>query len=201
MNPLTENHSKPAPQRPYRRRVRNIFIHKPMQREFTLVIVALLMVSSIAIGFVIHDTVREAAFGSGFRFGKINPYEVLSEVSYALILRVTCILFITLIVLGAFGIFFLHRIAGPVYRFRQILIRLNDSQDVPPPIKIREGDFFSEVVVELNRHLEKIQLEKNKDAEIKAKLDDILAHNPPPPLKKSLEELKDVVEKGRGREL
>ena len=61
-------------ERPYKRRARNILIHKPMQREFTFVMIALLMVATLAIGFVIHETIRDAAFGGGFRFGKMNPY-------------------------------------------------------------------------------------------------------------------------------
>ncbi|MCB9799974.1 MAG: hypothetical protein H6757_04370 [Candidatus Omnitrophica bacterium] len=143
--------------RNYKRRVRNILIHKPMQREFSLVLIALLIVSSLAIGFVIHNTIHEAVFGgSGFRFGKISPYEILSDVSYLLIMRVACVLFVTLIIIGLFGLFFLHRVAGPVYRFRQTFLKLNKGE-VPPPIKLREGDFFEETATEINHYLDKLR--------------------------------------------
>jgi len=163
------NASSQSVRRNYKRRARNILIHRPMQREFTFVLIALLMVSSLAIGFVIHETIRETAFGGGFRFGKINPYEVLSEVRYQLILRVTCILFVTLIVIGIFAIFFLHRVAGPVYRFRQIFLRVNRGE-TPPAIRLREGDFFMETAEEINRLLERLRDHKQKSDILRQKL-------------------------------
>lgn len=191
----TEMNANPQPvKRNYQRRVRNIFIHKPMQREFTLVIIALLMVSSIAIGFVIHSTIREAAFGGGFHFGKINPYEVLSEVSYQLVLRVTSILFVTLIVIGAFGIFFLHRIAGPVYRFRQVISRLNNGQ-IPPHVKLREGDFFAEVALEINQLLENSAMERSKAERALEKINTILSSKPGEPIGGLAQEVKEILSK------
>ena len=104
-------------------------------------------------------------------------------------------LFITLIVLGAFGIFFLHRIAGPVYRFRQVLRRLNENE-VPKPIKLREGDFFTEVVSEFNRYLERIKFERDKSDLIREKIDELMAANPSGGAAQPAQELKAIVEKG-----
>jgi len=146
----------PGGPRPYKRRARNILIHKPMQKEFSLVLIALLIVSSLAIGFVIHSTIREAVFGTGYRFGKISPAEVLSDVSYLLIMRVSCVLFVTLIIIGFFGVFFLHRVAGPVYRFRQTFLKLNKGE-IPPSIRLREGDFFDETAQEINKYLDTLR--------------------------------------------
>jgi len=154
--------AQPTPQpaqRAYKRRARNILIHKPMQKEFSLVLIALLMVSSLAVGFVIHSTIREAVFGTGYRFGKISPAEVFSDVSYLLIMRVSCVLFVTLIIIGFFGVFFLHRVAGPVYRFRQTFLKLN-RDEIPPTIRLREGDFFEETAQEINKYLDKLRNSK-----------------------------------------
>ena len=156
---MSEQQQKENPR--YKRRVRNILIHKPMQREFTFILIALLMVSSLAIGFVIHSTIHDALFGGGFRFGKVSPYEVLSDISYLLILRVACVLFVTLIIVGLFGVFFLHRVAGPVYRFRLTFAKLNRDQ-IPPPIKLREGDFFDETAREINKFVQKYEGIKKK---------------------------------------
>ena len=152
------------------------------------------MISSLAIGYVIHETIREAAFGGGFHFGKINPYEVLSEVRYLLILRVTSVLFATLLVIGAFGIFFLHRVAGPVYRFRHVLLRINDGE-VPQPIKLREGDFFTEVAVEMNRLLEQLDSERVRAKEMKGIVEKIISARQPDVVMQSAQELKGVLEK------
>ena len=165
-----------------------------MQREFTFVVIALLMISSLAIGLVIHHTIHDALVGGGFRFGKISPYEVLSEVSYQLIVRVASILFATLIVIAMFGAMFLHRVAGPVYRFRQIFLRLNRG-DVPPPFKLREGDFFAETADEINRLLRNLKSDKQKKEKVQAKIDEALAAHPSESVAKRLKEAKDLLEK------
>lgn len=182
--------------RPYRRRVRNILIHKPMQREFTFVMISLLMVSTLAVGFVIHQTIREAAFGGGFQFGKINPYDILSEVSYQLIMRVSAVLFLTLIIIGVFGVFFLHRVAGPVYRFRQIFMRINDGE-FPKFVRLREGDFFSETASEINQLVNKLRFDYERDRAAKQQLQQIIekAKNPGVPVQSELVSLKELMEK------
>jgi len=177
--------------RPYRRRVRNILIHKPMQREFSFILVALLMISTLAVAFAIHTTVREVAMGGGYQFGKISPYELLSDLSYKLLLRVSCILFATLIVVGFFGIFFLHRVAGPVYRFRQVFLRLNDGE-IPCLITLREGDFFTETAVEINRLIKRLEFDRGKAKRIREKCGEVAATKSQD---KSVQELKSLVEK------
>ncbi len=190
----TGSAAHPVPHKKYKRYARNILIHKPMQREFSLVLIALLMISTLAIGFVIHNTIREMAFGGGgYHFGKINPYELLSDISYQLVLRVSFILFATLIVVALFGVFFLHRVAGPVYRFRQVFLRLNDGE-MPHPIKLREGDFFIETAVEINRLMTTIQYEKEKAKLLRQKLDQIIGSNAPDSIKQSAGELKTILE-------
>ena len=181
--------------RVYKRRVRNIFIHKPMQREFTFVMISLLMVSTLAVGFVIHETIRDAAFGGGFQFGKINPYEILSEVSYQLIMRVSAILFITLIVIGIFGVFFLHRVAGPVYRFRQIFMRINEGQ-LPKFVRLREGDFFSETASEINRLVAKMRFDYEKNRSLRQRVEALLSSGKvPETLKDEIGEIQQILEK------
>jgi len=191
--PDTKAPSQNLSLRPHKRSARNLFIHKPMQREFTFVMISLLMVSTLAIGFIIHETIREAAFGGGFQFGKINPYEILSEISYQLIMRVSAILFVTLVIIGIFGIFFLHRVAGPVYRFRQIFIRINDGE-FPKFIRLREGDFFSETAAEINRLVSKLRFEYEKNQKLKSKLENVITlADPSQPLYAELIELQGLL--------
>jgi sensor histidine kinase YesM len=173
--------SSETPARGYKRRVTSILIHKPMQREFIFVIVALLMVSTLAIAFVIHHTINTAIDAGGFRFGTVDPYQVLSDISYQLIVRVALVLFATLVILGLFGIFFLHRVAGPVYRFRLAFLKVNKGE-IPPPVKLREGDFFQETADEINKLLTRLQSDKEKSSLIQQKVDEILASNPPEPI-------------------
>ena len=148
--------AEPMPERQYKRKLRSVLIHKPMQREFTLVVMSLLIISALTVGFVIHQTIREALMGGGYRFGKISAYEVMSDVSYDLIVRVSFVLFVTLLVIAVFGVFFLHRVAGPVYRFRSILRRVSKGE-VPDEFRLREGDFFTDTAEDLNQVLRKLR--------------------------------------------
>lgn len=194
----TEKEKNGASGKQYKRSVRNIIVNRPMQREFSLILIALLMLSTLAIGFVIHDTLREAAVGGGFRFGKINPYEVLSEVKYSLIMRVTGILFVTLIVTGVFGIFFLHRVAGPVHRFRMLFMHVNEGNK-PAYVKLREGDFFGETAEEINIMMRTWKFERQKTKEIEARVDKILASKPSKEIEAAALEMKEIIQKEPSR--
>ena len=194
MNQPADDKTSPTRNRQaYKRRIRNVLIHKPMLREFSLVMISLLIVSSLTIDFVIHQIIHEAAFGGGFQFGKVNAYEVLSQVRYELIVWVTLILFATLIILGIFGVFFLHLGAGPVYRFRQVFIRINRGE-IPRKIKLREGDFFSETATEINHPLARLQFEDDQKKAVLSKIDQILASGDVEKIPASLRELRSLVE-------
>lgn len=141
----------PAPNFKHKRKATSLFIHKEMQREFSFVLIVLLIASSFLVAMTIHYTIQHAAFGDGaLQFGKVNPYEVISTVSYQIVTRVTMILLITLFIIAAYGIKFLHRVAGPIYRCRKTLIMLNQGK-IPDRIRLRSGDFFTEVADEINR--------------------------------------------------
>lgn len=197
MNEATISAGGDSGARKYRRQVRNIIIHKPIQREFMFVVIILFMISMLAVGFIIHYTIREAAFGGGFRFGKINPYEVLSDVSYQLILWVSCILFATLLVIGSFGIFFLHRIAGPVYRFRLTLRKINHGQ-LASPIRLRDGDYFTEVASELNAVIQTLQDQRVMIKQVEENLDQMSRLQDPQALQRNVLQLKASLQKNQG---
>lgn len=181
-----------AAERPYKRRLKSVLIHKPMQREFTLVVISLLIISALTIGFVIHSTIREAMMGGAYRFGKISPYEVMSEVSYDLIVRVSLVLFVTILVIAIFGVFFLHRLAGPVYRFRSILRRVSQGE-IPDEFRLREGDYFTETADDLNQVLRILRERRRQLDEIEGQLEEALRRNPSDSLANVLTEVKQAL--------
>ncbi len=192
---MTEKNLNPAaqPSRTYRRKAQNILIHKPMQREFSFVLIGLLMVSTLAVGYVIHSTIHDMAF-NGYHFGKVSTYDMLSDISYQLVVRVSCILFVTLVIIAFYGIFFLHRVAGPVYRFRQTFLKLNDGE-IPRPVSLREGDYFSETATEINRLIEKMKFEKSRCQLMKEHIKAILAATPQGSASSAAQALKVLLEK------
>ena len=180
-------------QRTYKRQIRNIVIHRPMQREFSFMLIALFMVASAAIAWVIHQTIRDAAFGGGFYFGKVNPFEILSDVSLKIVFRVTLVLILTLVIIGVYGIMFLHRVAGPVYRFRQTLLRVNRGE-FPTEIKLREGDFFHEMAHDINLILRRLKTEQERVTDLKTKLSDFSRLAPSEEARRKADEMKTVLD-------
>ena len=156
----------------YKRQLRSVLIHKPMQREFTLVVISLLMISALTVGLVIHYTIREAMMGGGYRFGKISAYEVMSDVRYDLIVRVSLVLFVTILMIGLFGVFFLHRIAGPVYRFRSVLRRIVKGE-IPDEFRLREGDYFTETAEDLNQVIRLLRARRQRVESLQKRLDEV----------------------------
>jgi hypothetical protein len=181
------------PRRPYKRQVKNLIIHRPMQREFSFMLIALFMVASAAIAWVIHQTIRDAAFGGAFTFGKINPSEILYGVSYSIIIRVTLVLILTLIIIGAYGVVFLHRVAGPVYRFRQTLLKVNRGE-MPNDIKLREGDFFHDMAHDVNIILKHRRMEQEKIAELGVKISEIQRSAPSEDVRRKADEMRTVLD-------
>lgn len=181
------------PHRPYKRQVKNLIIHRPMQREFSFMLIALFMVASAAVAWVIHQTIRDAAFNGAFTFGKINPSEILYDVSYTIIIRVTLVLILTLLIIGAYGVVFLHRVAGPVYRFRQTLLKVNRGE-MPIDIKLREGDFFHDVAHDINIVLRRLRTEQEKISELQAKVSDFQKNAPSEDLRRKADEIKGVLD-------
>jgi len=173
--------------------MRNIIIHRPMQREFSFVLIALFMISSAAVAWVIHQTINSAVFGGAFSFGKVNPVEILSDVSYKIIIRVTLVLIMTLLIIGVYGVTFLHRVAGPVYRFRQTLLKINRGE-MPADIKLREGDFFHEMAQDINIILKRFRAEKEKVGELKTKIDELQRSTPSGETRQKADEMKVIVD-------
>lgn len=180
-------------QRVYKRQIKNIVIHRPMQREFSFMLIALFMVASAAVAWVIHQTIRDAAFGGGFYFGKVNPFEILSDVSLKIVFRVTLVLILTLVIIGVYGIMFLHRVAGPVYRFRQTLLRVNRGE-IPNEIKLREGDFFHEMAHDINIILRRLKTEQERITDLKAIASDFARVAPTEESRRKADEMKAALD-------
>ena len=176
-----------------RRSVKSIIIHRPMQKQFTLITIAIMMFSAVVINFLIHYTLREAIMDSVGRLGRIGDYNMLSDVSFMLNVRVTLILFVTIIAVGMFGIFFLHRVAGPAYRFHQLFKRLSQNE-IPGEFKLREKDFFKELAAELNVVFKMLHNRKKAMSQLDSILSTIPDQGLPPEARQKIGEIKGILQ-------
>ena len=133
----------------YKRQLRSILIHKPLQREYSILMAAIMMASTLLVAMIINGTMRQAVLGSPYHIGKVSPYEMLSTLNQQLVTRVSLTLLAAVVVATVIGIFFLHRVAGPVYRFQMLLKKLSGGT-IPNNVQLRENDYFKEVAVEFN---------------------------------------------------
>lgn len=143
-----------------RRTIRGLFVNKPLLKRYGILIVAIMMIASCLIGFVIHQTIKQALERESTRVQRVSVYEVLMEVNNQLLFRVFFILFLSIIVTAVAGILFLHRIAGPVYRIHSVLRQLAQGKIPDRDVKLREGDFYGEVVAELNRLIARLRADQ-----------------------------------------
>ena len=161
-----------AQQSSHRRQLRNIIIHKPLQKQYTLLMIGMMMATVLIVVSVIQWTMKTALFGNPYRMGSVSPYELLSDMTQQLVMRVSLVFLIATVVFTVTGVFFLHRVAGPVYRFRMLLNRLG-SGEIPADIRLRQNDYFSEVASEFNVLFKSLRQKKMIAKEISGSLDKI----------------------------
>lgn len=178
----------------YKRQLKNFLIHKPLQREYTLLMIGVMMTAVLCVVMIIHFTMKQALMGNPYRIGSVSPYEILSDLSQQLVMRVSLILFFFIVLATGIGIVFLHRVAGPVYRFRVILHKII-SGHIPDDIKLRERDYFKEVAEDFNLVFNSMRQKKILVGEVLARLDQIRSYDVPTEARALLDHIKQTLEK------
>lgn len=156
-----------------KRSIQSVLINRPLQREFTLVMLAIMMSAAFAVGMVINFTLGNLTENAPTTMSRLTLERLVFDANSQLVVSSILIIFIAVIATGFFGVFFLHRVAGPVYRFRQVLKKMG-SGEIPGNIQLRKKDFFKETADELNRV---IQLLRELDS-TSQKMDQVLTQLP-----------------------
>ncbi len=179
---------------PHHRQIRSFLIHKPLQREYTLLMIGMMMATVLIVVSTINLTMKQSLFGNPYRVGSTSPYELLSDMRQQLVMRVSLIFLIATLVATVIGVLFLHRVAGPVHRFRLLLKRLA-SDDIPADIRLRQNDYFSEVALEFNSVFKSLRQKKMLGKEITTVLDQISTESLTPQAKSALQNVRERLQK------
>jgi len=163
--------------KPYRRR--NFFINKKFQLNYavpSLVLIVLAAGAVLAV-FLLNSKKTLTAGYSGFEIKVLHtadfflPVLVVSTISIIIIIGIIAIFAL---------IFISHRIAGPIFRFQQVLTAI-DNGDLTLRFKLREADQFKELADRINALAEtmdgKISGIKTQTAEV-ARLVENLRNSP-----------------------
>lgn len=156
-----------------KRSIQSVLINRPLQREFTLIMLGIMMTAAFAVGMVINYTLSGLIESAPSTISKTTLERMIFDANSQLIVSSILVIFVAVIATGFFGVFFLHRVAGPVHRFKKVLERMG-SGEIPNEVQLRRRDFFKETAEELNRV---IQLLKEFD-NMSQKIDNILNQLP-----------------------
>jgi len=155
-----------------KRSIQSVLIHRPMQREFTFVMLGIMMTAAFAVGMVINLTLGALTENAPITISRTTLERMIYDVNSQLVVSSILIIFLAVIATGLFGVFFLHRVAGPVYRMGQVLKRMGGGE-IPNEVHLRKRDFFKETAEELNRVIQLLRELDDKSKTIDRLLDQI----------------------------
>lgn len=140
---------------PFRRR--NYFIKKKFQVNFTVKFLIIILIEAfLAAGLFLYlskGTLTTGYSGSELRIARTYDFFLpMLLLSNLIIVRIS-----TVIGIGVL-IFLSHRLAGPLYRFENILNTIKKG-DLTQRFKLREKDEFAELANSINEHTD--TLDKN----------------------------------------
>ena len=140
---------------PFRRR--NYFIKKKFQVNFTVKFLIIILIEAfLAAGLFLYmskGTLTTGYLGSELRIARTYDFFLpMLLLSNLIIVGISAVIGI------AVFIFLSHRIAGPLYRFENILDAIKKG-DLTQRFKLRENDQFAELANSINEHTD--TLDKN----------------------------------------
>ena len=138
-------------------RRRNYLINKPLQFIYSGIMIYLLLIGIIVVGvgtyYLTFNTILIELETQG---GLSQAYEMVKDINLLILKRVGTMLVIVLVFAFGLGVYYLHRIAGPVYRIEKTIREMAEGKKVEP-IRLRKKDFFKSLAEAVNKLIEKQQ--------------------------------------------
>ena len=119
--------------------------------EFILMVLTLAYLLYLIFG-TIDQVVKELAFPSQPQWDAF-----FEEISLLLLFRISALFTVVFVVHIFCGLFFLHRLTGPINRTRNVLAQIADGEIPLTDVTLRKGDFPVELAEELSRALKRLR--------------------------------------------
>lgn len=87
---------------------------------------------------------------------------VFEQISFSLLFRISALFAVVFVVHIFCGLFFLHRLTGPMIRTRNMLTQIADGEIPQADVMLRKGDFPTDLAYELSRALRRIRSYQKK---------------------------------------
>ncbi|MBN1445222.1 MAG: methyl-accepting chemotaxis protein [Candidatus Omnitrophica bacterium] len=135
-------------------RRRKYLINKPLQFIYSGITIYLLLIGIIVVGiatyYITLDTILSQLEAQG---GLLQAYEIVRSINALIAKRVGILLLTVMVFAFVLAVYYLHRIAGPVYRIEKTLNDMAEGQEVRPVV-LRKKDFFKSLAETLNKVIE-----------------------------------------------
>ncbi len=139
-------------------RRRRYFINKEIQIRFAALLVFIAMLTAIqllAYMLLVDNNVVDEAAKYGLDKNPIALSFIIVQ-QKALLLKLFAYLILNMFLVGIFGLFFSHRLVGPVYAMEKFLRRAANG-DLSGQLKLRRSDHFQGVAKGINEVLHTIR--------------------------------------------
>jgi methyl-accepting chemotaxis protein len=146
---------------------RTYLVNKEVQLRFAALLVFISLLTAIqlyvCIAFIDSDLVSQAA-----KYGLTNDQTVLSFIllqNKRLLIQVLAFLVFNMFLVGVFGFFFSHRMAGPVYRMEKFIKKIAEG-DLSGTVRLRKGDHFQSFATSINLMVECLRQKRRDELEM-----------------------------------
>lgn len=131
-------------------------VTEPVQSTFILLEFILLMLTMIYLLYLIFTTIESVAGQAS----AMNPFifeVVLDKINYLLLIRISVLFLVVFLVHILLGLFYLHRLTGPLVRITAVLTQIANGKVPVRSVTLRRGDFPTDVSEALSKALERIR--------------------------------------------
>ena len=139
-----------------RRMVFHLNLTGQAERYFIAFEFVVLMLTMLYLLYVIFKTINGAVASlSSIQQAQLAP--LFDRMTFALLVRVTILFVCAFFASFLLGLFFLHRLTGPLVRIRAVLTQLSHGTVPNEDVILRKGDFPTDVAKALSGALKKLR--------------------------------------------
>lgn len=149
----------------YKRKI--YLINKPFQLKFSFYLAIIILISSAIYPLIIFDFITQVSQAISSTFPKFST-SLDTRLRSILVPVIAWQLFFSFLFF-LIGIFFSHKIAGPIYKL-QIFLKKLSNREGRDKLYFRDGDYFSEIATEYNKLVDELD---HQELELREKLNQV----------------------------
>ena len=126
------------------------------ERYFMALEFVVLMLTMLYMIYMVFGTVN-GILETAAKTSKIEMATVSDQINYSLLVRIATLFIVAYVINILLGLFFLHRLTGPLVRIRTVLTKIASGTIPSTDVTLRKGDFPTDVAEALTDALKRIR--------------------------------------------